>query len=237
MEPDVWRRDVRRAKERIGKGQVLIVSVLGTPSGEDVEALIEDYAPCARWAAEAGADAVEVQLAWPDPFADQPQVIYENVPLAAQILHPYRTSVAVPVLAKLGAFKTPRILHETATKLAPWAGGFVLVHGFPRRVVDERGNAAFEGTGRERADIVGGDTFRPPPGKWPRCCPGAAPGAGTAPCWGSGGSRRSSGPDAPARGRRRRAAGDRCALGSVVRRPFPSGARLGRRLTASPPRR
>jgi dihydroorotate dehydrogenase (NAD+) catalytic subunit len=136
MEPDVWRRDVRPARE-----------------------LIEDYATCARWAAESGADVVEVQLAWPDPFADQPQAIYENVPLAAQILHRVRTSVAVPVLAKLGAFKTPRILHETATKLAPWVGGFVLVNGFPRRVVDERGNAAFDGNGRERADIVGGDTF------------------------------------------------------------------------------
>jgi dihydroorotate dehydrogenase len=159
MEPDVWRRDVRRARERIGKGQMLIVSVLGTTSSKDREALIEDYATCALWAAESGADVVEVQLAWPDPFADQPQAIYENVPLAAQILHRVRTSVAVPVLAKLGAFKTPRILHETATKLAPWVGGFVLVNGFPRRVVDERGNAAFDGNGRERADIVGGDTF------------------------------------------------------------------------------
>ena len=159
MEPDVWRRDVRRARERIGKGQMLIVSVLGTTSGKDREALIEDYATCARWAAESGADVIEVQLAWPDPFADQPQAIYENVPLAAQILHRVRTSVAVPVLAKLGAFKTPRILHDTATKLAPWVGGFVLVNGFPRRVVDERGNAAFEGSGRERAEIVGRDTF------------------------------------------------------------------------------
>jgi len=159
MDPEVWRRDVRRARERIGKGQMLIVSVLGTTASKDREALIEDYASCARWAAESGADAIEVQLAWPDPFADQPQAIYENVPLAAQILHRVRTCVAVPVLAKLGAFKTPRMLHDTATKLAPWVGGFTLVNGFQRRVLDERGNAAFEGSGRERAEIVGGDTF------------------------------------------------------------------------------
>lgn len=159
MEPDVWRRDVRRARERIGKGQMLIVSVLGITLSKDREALIEDYATCARWAAESGADAIEVQLAWPDPFSDQPQSIYENVLLAAQILHRVRTSVAVPVLAKLGAFKTPRMLHDTATKLAPWVGGFTLVNGFQRRVLDERGNAAFEGSGRERAEIVGSDTY------------------------------------------------------------------------------
>jgi dihydroorotate dehydrogenase (NAD+) catalytic subunit len=160
MEPDVWRKDVARARERIGKGQVLIVSVLGSlPPGGDREALIADYALCARWAAQAGADAVEVQLAWPDPFSDQPQALYENLPLSAQILHRVRTNVSVPVIAKFGAFRTPRLLHDTATKLAAWASGFTLVHGFQRRVLDEAGNAAFEGTGRDRADIVGGDTY------------------------------------------------------------------------------
>lgn len=160
MEPDVWRKDVRRAKERIGRGQILIVSVLGTmPAGGDREALVADYAACARWAAEAGADVVEVQLAWPDPFADQPQAIYENLPLSSQILHRVRTSVSVPVVAKLGPFRTPRLLHDTATRLAAWAAGFTLVSGFQRRVVDESGNAAFEGTGRDRADVVGADTY------------------------------------------------------------------------------
>jgi dihydroorotate dehydrogenase len=160
MEPDVWRKDIRRARERIGKGQVLIVSVLGTvPPGGDQEALAADYALCARWAAEAGADAIEVQLAWPDPFADQSQPIYEDLPLSARILHHVRTSVSVPVVAKLGAFRTPRLLHDTATKLAAWASGFVLVHAFPRRVVDENGGAAFDGAGRDLADIVGGDTY------------------------------------------------------------------------------
>jgi dihydroorotate dehydrogenase len=160
MEPDVWRKDVTRARERIGKGQVLVVSVLGTvPPGGDREGLVADYACCARWAAEAGADVIEVHLAWPDPFADQPQAIYENLPLSAQILHRVRTSVSVPVTAKFGAFRTPRLLHDTATKLAAWASGFTLVHGFQRRVFDEAGKAAFEGTGRDRADIVGCDTY------------------------------------------------------------------------------
>jgi len=160
MDPEVWRKDVRRARERVGKGQVLIVSVLGTlPPGGDREALVADYAICARWAAEAGADAIEVHLAWPDPFADQPQAIYENLPLSAQILHRVRTSVSVPVVAKFGAFRTPRLLHDTATKLAAWASGFTMVHAFQRRVVDETGNTAFEGAGRDRADIVGADTF------------------------------------------------------------------------------
>ena len=106
----------------IGTGQILIVSVVGTPEpGRDAEALIEDYARCAAWAAESGADAIEVHLAVPNPTSDQPQMVFESIPLSAQILYRVRSLVHVPVIAKLGAFRTPRLLHETATKLAPWA--------------------------------------------------------------------------------------------------------------------
>lgn len=160
VEPDVWRKDVRRAKERIGRGQILIVSVMGTPfPGCDVEAIVADYTRCAAWAAGSGADAVEVHLATPDPFAEHLRMIYENVPLAAQILHRVRTTISVPVLAKLGAFRTPRLLHETATRLAPWTNGYVLVNSISRRVLDEEGGPGFEGPGRERAEVVGAQTF------------------------------------------------------------------------------
>lgn len=160
MDPEVWRKDVRRARERLAPGQILIVSVVGTPeAGGDAEALIADYAHCAVWAAEAGADVVEAHLAVPHALGEAGQMVYENIPLSAQILYRIRTSVPVPVLARLGAFRTPRALHETATKLGPWTSGFVLVHSIPRRVVDDKGNAAFDGNGRERADVVGAATF------------------------------------------------------------------------------
>jgi dihydroorotate dehydrogenase len=159
-EPEVWRRDIHRAKGRLSAGQILVVSVLGTPTvGMGPEALIADYARCALWAAEAGGDAVEVHLAVPNPFGEPGQLIYEHQALAAQILYRVRTSIGVPVVAKVGLFRTPRQLHDTATKLGPWTHGFTLVHGIPRRVLNEGGQAAFEGDGREWADVVGAATF------------------------------------------------------------------------------
>lgn len=159
-EPDVWRKDVRRAKERLGDGQILIVSVVGTADfAAGPEAFIADYARCAAWAAEAGADVVEVHLAVANPFGEPGQMVYEHVMLAAQILHRVRTNVRVPVVAKFGVFKSPRALHETATKLASWANGFELVHGIPRRVLEQDGRAAFEGAGREWATVVGAATY------------------------------------------------------------------------------
>ena len=158
MEPDVWRKDMRRAKERLGPGQILIASVIGTPEPDgNPEGLIADYTRCAVWAAEAGADVIEVHLAAPSPFGEPGQMIYEHIPLSAQILYRIRTTLSLPVVAKLGVFRTPRLLHETATKLSPWASGFALVPSIPRRVLDEKGNAAFEG--RETVDVVGASTY------------------------------------------------------------------------------
>lgn len=160
MEPEVWRRDIRRAKERLRAGQILVASVVGTPvPGEGPEGFIADYSRCAVWAAEAGADVIEVHLAVPDPYGEPGQMVYEHVMLSARILHRVRSSVDVPVLAKLGVFRSPRALHETVSRVAPWTNGFVLVHGIPRRVIDEGGNAAFEGSGREWATVVGSATF------------------------------------------------------------------------------
>jgi dihydroorotate dehydrogenase len=158
MDPDVWRKDMRRAKDRLGPGQILVASVMGTPDpGGDPESLIVDYARCAVWSAEAGADVIEVHLATPNQFGEPGQMIYESIPLSAQILYRIRTTLSLPIVAKLGVFRTPRLLHETATKLAPWASGFVLVPSIPRRVLDEEGNAAFEG--REWVDVVGASTY------------------------------------------------------------------------------
>lgn len=160
MDPDVWRKDVHRAKERIGDDQFLIVSVVGTPEPEAPrESFVEDYARCAVWAAEAGADAVEVHLAVPNPYGEPGRMVYDQLTLSAEILYEVRTRIGVPVLAKLGVFRTPRQLHETATKLGSWASGFVLVNGIHRRVLDDEGQGAFEGAGREWADVVGAGTY------------------------------------------------------------------------------
>jgi len=62
------------------------------------------------------ADAVEVHLGTPDPFVPQAQMIYENV--HSRESSTLRTTITVPVLAKLGAFRN-RACSETH-QAAPW---------------------------------------------------------------------------------------------------------------------
>jgi dihydroorotate dehydrogenase (NAD+) catalytic subunit len=160
-EPDAWRTDVRRAKGRLGATQLLSVSVAGTPVPEgDGDSLAQDYAECARWAAEAGADVIEVHLACPSSTVDHAPMVFEQPPLAAHVVQQVRRAVGTrPVVARLGSAQSPRALHELAGRLAPWIDGFVLVSSLQRRVVKRDGTPAFPGPGREVASISGAAVY------------------------------------------------------------------------------
>jgi dihydroorotate dehydrogenase (NAD+) catalytic subunit len=156
-DPEEWRADVLRAKSKIRPGQILVVSVSGTPApGADAQQLADDYALCARWAADAGADVIEVHLSSVHANGEQPQMVYENTALSVYIVDRVRRAVGPrPVIAKLGPTRSPRALHELASRLAPRLDGFVLVDGLQRKVVKPDGTPAFPGEGRDVNTIVG----------------------------------------------------------------------------------
>jgi len=160
-DPDEWRSDVLRAKSKIRPGQILIVSVVGTPRpGGDAQQLSEDYALCARWAADAGADVIEVHLSSLLTTGEQPQMVYENPALSAYIVDRVRRAVGQrPVIAKLGATRSPRALHELASRLAPRLDGFILVNGLRRSVLKSDGTPAFPGEGRDPSAVVGAGIY------------------------------------------------------------------------------
>jgi dihydroorotate dehydrogenase (NAD+) catalytic subunit len=155
--PEAWRADVTKARAKLAKTQLLIVSVTGTPApGGEGEQLARDYAQAARWAAEAGADVIEVHLSCPNTTAERPQMVFEDQALSTHVVEQVRRAVGSrPVVAKLGASRSPRMLHDLATALARWVDGFVLVNGLQRRVVKAGGTPALPGPGRELAGISG----------------------------------------------------------------------------------
>jgi dihydroorotate dehydrogenase (NAD+) catalytic subunit len=160
-DPEEWRADVLRAKAKIHPGQILVVSVAGTPlPGAEAQQLADDYALCARWAADAGADVIEVHLSSLHTAGEQPQMVYENTALSVYIVDRVRRAVGHrPVIAKLGAMRSPRALHELASRLAPRLDGFILVNGLHRNVVKPDGTPAFPGDGRAAGTIVGADIY------------------------------------------------------------------------------
>jgi len=87
-------------------------------------------------------------------------MIFENAPLSVLIVDRVRRAVGQrPLVAKLGATRSPRALHEVASRLAPRVDGFVLVNGVRRRVVKPDGTPAFPGEGRAMGTIAGAGVF------------------------------------------------------------------------------
>ena len=161
MAPDQWRPDVAKARQGLADGQVLIVSVVGTPDDTgDAQQLAADFAQCAAWAAEAGADVVEANFSCPNVCTAEGS-IYLDATFSKQIAAAIRSAVGdVPVLIKAGQFPDEPSAQRFLTAVNGLVNGVVLVNGLTRAIVDDAGNPAF-GADRPRAGVLGRAIHQP----------------------------------------------------------------------------
>jgi dihydroorotate dehydrogenase len=158
MPPDVWRADVREARRLLRPDQVLIVSVVGTPPPlhpSSAEQLAEDFARCARWAAEAGADVVEANFSCPNVCSAE-GMVYRDPATSRLIAECIRAAIpATPFLVKAGYFAQLEALEAFLRAVETSADGVVLVNAVSRRVVNADGTPTF-GAAMPRVGILGG---------------------------------------------------------------------------------
>ena len=104
--PVDWRSDVERARRGMGARQVLSVSVVASPQdGWTMAHLAEDFAQCAAWAADAGAQVVEANLSCPNVCTKEAD-LYLSPDAAAEIASTVRARLPreVPLALKVGLF-------------------------------------------------------------------------------------------------------------------------------------
>lgn len=154
MAPEEWRRDVSRAKRCLGRGQMLIVSVVGTPrEGGTFDDLVDDFARCARWAAAAGADAVEANYSCPNVTTSEGS-LYQDPRRSRALSAALRDALpSTPFLIKAGHFETRARLARFYAAVKDHADGVVIVNGVARRVHGRDGKPVFPG--HEVAGIIG----------------------------------------------------------------------------------
>ena len=101
--PDVWREDVQRTRDQLPSGKLLSVSVVGTvQEGWTIDDLAEDYARCAKWAVESGADCVETNFSCPNVSTCDGQ-LFQQPRDAAIVAERVRLAIGkVPYIAKIG---------------------------------------------------------------------------------------------------------------------------------------
>jgi dihydroorotate dehydrogenase (NAD+) catalytic subunit len=102
-EPEVWRRDIEWTRDRLAPKKLLSVSVVGTvQDGWTIGDLANDYAQCARWAVESGADAVEMNFSCPNVATCDGQ-LYQQPDDARTVVQAVKAVAGdKPVIAKCG---------------------------------------------------------------------------------------------------------------------------------------
>lgn len=147
--PDVWRRDVEWTRKELPDKKVLSVSVVGTiQPGWTLDQLADDYALCARWAVESGADCIETNFSCPNVSTCDGQ-LYQQPGDAAIVSARVREAIGdVPYILKIG-----HVLDESAATalldaVAPYADALAMTNSVAATVQTTDGELLFDGQPR-----------------------------------------------------------------------------------------
>ena len=148
--PDVWRADVEETRRLLPPGKVLVVSVVATEQpGWTLDQLADDYARCAAWAVESGADAVEANFSCPNVCTADGQ-LYQHPREAAVCAARVREAIGprTPLLVKAGHVRNVDEAEALVEALGPHADALSMTNSLATRVVDADERLLFDGQPR-----------------------------------------------------------------------------------------
>ena len=144
MAPEIWKADIRRAKEGLPNGQILIVSVVATPDDSwTLDDVANDFVDCARWAVESGADMIEANFSCPNVCSSEGS-IYLDVVASRAIAEKIRAAIGdTSLLIKTGYFDDDERLAAYLRALDGIASGVTLVNCIVGKVIQRDRSPVF----------------------------------------------------------------------------------------------
>lgn len=158
MPPSFLQTDIAKARHSLSKGQLLIVSIVGTPAFS--ENLVDDFVKTAQLAKDAGAHAIEANFSCPN-VSSKEGCLYFDADNSYKIAAAIAKAIApLPLLIKVGKYSDKEAMRKVVVALAR-AGvrGVCGINSLSMRVVDAHGAPAL-GYGRETSGICG-EMIRP----------------------------------------------------------------------------
>lgn len=151
--PKEWMEDVHAAATSLGEGQLLVVSIVGTP-GADGRNLADDFAYTAALAREAGAQVIEANFSCPNVVSREGS-LYGDPEQSATVTAKIRREIGdIPLLIKIGALKEDQLRAVVKANL-PNIDGVAAINTVPLRIVDSEGKQALPGEGRLQSGVCG----------------------------------------------------------------------------------
>jgi dihydroorotate dehydrogenase len=151
--PEVWRADIESTRRALPRIKILNVSVVATPQDDwTLDDVAADFARCAKWAVESGADSVEANFSCPNVASADAQ-LYQQPEAAAVVAASVREAVgARPFLIKIGHVTDAQAASELVRAIAPHANALVMVNCITARVLGANRQPLFDG---QRRGIAG----------------------------------------------------------------------------------
>lgn len=155
-DPKSWQKDVRKTLKYVKKGQLLILSFMGTvKKGQTQDEFIEDFALCAKLAKDTKAKVLEVNLSCPN-IGNEGLVCYD-LETTKKVCKAIRNKIGnTPLIIKIGYFKNESELALLAKIANEYANAIAAINTIAAQVVDKNGNQALPGENRVKSGVCGG---------------------------------------------------------------------------------
>jgi len=155
FEPDFWQADMAEASRSARTGQCVIGSFQGTTNRDgDIAAYIQDFVLAARLVKETGVRVLEANLSCPNEGTGH--LLCYDTQRSKTILAAIKNEIGdTPLCIKIGYFKDQAQLAHLIAEVGSLVQGISAINTIPARVLDEQGQPALPGVGRERSGICG----------------------------------------------------------------------------------
>ncbi len=155
--PEFWVEDLKKAVSYQGRGQLLIMSVVGTiKNGFSEEDYWDDFAEAASLATKAGVEAIEINLSCPNVATEG--VLCYNYDAVIGICKRVKAKVGnTPLIAKFGYFSAGQqtLLEKIIKDTSPYLAGVSVINTISAPVVNEKGEQALPGPNRLNSGVCG----------------------------------------------------------------------------------
>ncbi len=144
--PEHWRADVEWTREQLAGNKLLCVSVVATvQDGWAIGDLADDYALCAKWAVESGADVVETNFSCPNVATCDGQ-LFQQPQEARIVAERVRDAIGdVPLIIKIGHVPTRDAAARLIDALSPYASALAMTNSIATTVIQSDGGRRFDG--------------------------------------------------------------------------------------------
>ena len=152
---DIWQADAKKAITSAGKGQVMVLSCMGTVRPEQTpQEFIDDYVLAAQLSYETGAPIIEINLSCPN-IGNEGLVCY-NLDMTERVVKAVRDVIGeTPLILKVGYYDEAEQIAQLADIAGRYAQAISAINTIQAPIIDKDGAQALPGPMRVRSGVCG----------------------------------------------------------------------------------